>query len=104
MTELKLGNKYECYNCGTKFYDMGRGEALCPKCEADQKEAEEENPLVSQSVKRQRKSELLPDDTAGDDFDLDDGEIEDGPLTLDDEDLAELEDDEEEEAEDEDED
>src|SRR5262245_56404924 len=21
MPELKLGTKYECYNCGTKFYD-----------------------------------------------------------------------------------
>lgn len=62
MAELKLGNKYECFNCGVKFYDLSKGSATCPKCGADQKDAEEESPLVTQSVKRRRKEELLPDD------------------------------------------
>lgn len=27
-----LGTKYECEECGTKFYDLGRPETCCPKC------------------------------------------------------------------------
>ena len=39
MPELKLGTKYDCYNCGTKFYDLGKPEPICPKCGANQKDA-----------------------------------------------------------------
>ncbi len=28
----ELGTKYECTSCSTKFYDMGRADAICPKC------------------------------------------------------------------------
>lgn len=100
MTELKLGNKYECFNCGAKFYDMGKGEPVCPKCGADQKDAEEkETPLVTQSVKRERKAELLPDEPeegdvpVGEDLDDEDLEIDldDEDLELDEEDLEEEE-------------
>ena len=27
-----LGRKYTCYSCHTKFYDLGRNPATCPKC------------------------------------------------------------------------
>ncbi len=27
-----LGTKYECEECSTKFYDLGRPETSCPKC------------------------------------------------------------------------
>lgn len=111
MTELKLGNKYECFNCGAKFYDLAKGEPVCPKCGADQKEAEaKENPLVTQSVRRRRKAELLPDDTEGDTDEAEilpaDDDLDDDDLEIDEEELAgaDLEDDEEEEEEDEDDD
>ncbi len=35
----KLGNRYTCFQCGTKFYDLNRPEPLCPECNADQREA-----------------------------------------------------------------
>lgn len=35
----KLGNRYTCYTCGTKFYDLNRPEPLCPECNADQRDA-----------------------------------------------------------------
>ena len=38
-----LGKKYECFNCGTKFYNLGKPEALCPKCGANQKNAKNED-------------------------------------------------------------
>jgi uncharacterized protein (TIGR02300 family) len=34
----KLGNRYQCFACGLKFYDLNRPEPLCPKCGADQRE------------------------------------------------------------------
>ena len=37
-----LGKKYECFNCRTKFYSLGKPEAICPKCGANQKDARSE--------------------------------------------------------------
>lgn len=34
-----LGKKFECYNCRTKFYNLGKPEAICPKCGANQKDS-----------------------------------------------------------------
>ena len=100
MAELKLGNKYECFNCGAKFYDLGKGAAICPKCGADQSDAEEkENPLVSQSVRRRRRADLQRDDAGAsdDDLALPDDDVLDEDLELD---TEGLDDDEEEEADD----
>src|ERR1700686_176294 len=59
MPELKLGIKRECFNCGTKFYDLGKPEAICPKCGADQKNAAHaESPAVAQASRRKRKAEV----------------------------------------------
>src|SRR3954471_9419801 len=58
MPELKLGSKYDCYNCGTKFYDLGKPEPVCPKCGANQKDAvSSEAPVASQSARRRRQAE-----------------------------------------------
>lgn len=100
MTELKLGNKYECFNCSAKFYDLGKGAAVCPKCGSDQSEAEEkENPLVSQSVRRRRRAELQPDAAAGGDDDDDEIVLPEDDAVIDEDlelDTEGLEDDEEE--------
>ena len=37
----ELGKKYTCYSCHTKFYDLGKPTPLCPKCGADQRDADE---------------------------------------------------------------
>jgi len=37
----ELGRKYTCYSCHTKFYDLGKPVPVCPKCGADQRDAEE---------------------------------------------------------------
>lgn len=41
-----LGTKYICYSCQTKFYDLGRTSAVCPKCGADQKDADSATPVA----------------------------------------------------------
>ncbi|GMU65303.1 MAG: hypothetical protein AMXMBFR36_15770 [Acidobacteriota bacterium] len=55
-----LGNKYECFSCGAKFYDMGRSEPICPKCGANQKDARKQE-LASDSIhaKRKRREEVV---------------------------------------------
>lgn len=59
MPELKLGTKYECYNCGTKFYDLGKSDPLCPKCGADQRDSTHaDSPAVSQASRRRRKADV----------------------------------------------
>lgn len=45
-----LGKKYTCYSCHTKFYDLNKPEPLCPKCNADQRDAEDK-PLVTSGRK-----------------------------------------------------
>lgn len=44
-----LGTKYVCFSCQTKFYDLGREVALCPKCGADQKDADSSPAPVAKS-------------------------------------------------------
>ncbi|MEA2603945.1 MAG: hypothetical protein QOF89_4937 [Acidobacteriota bacterium] len=59
MPELKLGTKFECYNCGTKFYDLGKSDPTCPKCGANQKDASSSEPSVSQASRRRRKADVV---------------------------------------------
>jgi len=39
---VELGNKHECLSCGTKFYDLGKSQLICPSCEGDQAELAKE--------------------------------------------------------------
>ena len=39
MPAKDLGNKFTCFKCGTKFYDLRKAEPVCPKCGADQRES-----------------------------------------------------------------
>ena len=48
-----LGKKYTCYSCHTKFYDLGKPVPTCPKCGADQRDADEA-PSVPASRSRAR--------------------------------------------------
>ncbi len=39
LDKVKLGARYTCHKCATKFYDLNRPEPTCPECGADQREA-----------------------------------------------------------------
>jgi uncharacterized protein (TIGR02300 family) len=56
-----LGTKYVCFSCQTKFYDLGREVALCPKCGANQKDADSSPAPVTKS---RRVVEVVVDDDA----------------------------------------
>lgn len=32
MTKPELGNKHQCQQCGTKFFDLNKMPVVCPKC------------------------------------------------------------------------
>jgi len=49
-TVAELGTRYKCYKCGTKFYDLGRPQPLCPSCGEDQNNEE-----TKRLLKRKRK-------------------------------------------------
>jgi uncharacterized protein (TIGR02300 family) len=104
MPELKLGNKYDCYNCGTKFYDLGKSEAVCPKCGANQKDAvSSESPAASQAARRRRKADVAkPIDIEEEEAPIDAVEIADDEMVEPDLADAELEAEEEEDFDDED--
>jgi uncharacterized protein (TIGR02300 family) len=97
MPEIKLGNKFDCFSCGTKFYDLGKSEPICPKCGANQKDSgQAESPLAGQASRRRRKAEV----TKAVDFGEEDEPIEVvaddemvGPADIDDADLDDEEED-----------
>lgn len=39
MPAKDLGNKHNCWKCGTKFYDLKKPSPACPKCGADPRQA-----------------------------------------------------------------
>jgi uncharacterized protein (TIGR02300 family) len=44
MAAKDLGIKHVCFKCSTKFYDLKKPEALCPKCGADQRQSPANRP------------------------------------------------------------
>lgn len=45
MPARDLGSKFICFKCSTKFYDLKKPEAVCPKCGADQRESPANRPV-----------------------------------------------------------
>ena len=55
-----LGHKHACFSCDAKFYDLGRPEAICPKCGANQKDAKKsETAAEAPPVRRRRREEVV---------------------------------------------
>ncbi len=48
-----LGKRYKCYKCGTKFYDLGKPQPVCPICDEDQNNEE-----TKKLLKRKRRRAL----------------------------------------------
>jgi uncharacterized protein (TIGR02300 family) len=39
MPAKDLGNKFVCFKCATKFYDLKKPDPVCPKCGTDQRDS-----------------------------------------------------------------
>ena len=57
----KLGTKFSCFSCETKFYDLNKPEPVCPKCETNQLEKPEEEPPKIEKTASRAKPETKPD-------------------------------------------
>ena len=51
MPTRDLGTKHTCFKCDTKFYDLKKPQAVCPKCGSDQREAPPEAKLPKRPVR-----------------------------------------------------
>jgi uncharacterized protein (TIGR02300 family) len=49
---MKLGTKWTCFSCTTRFYDLNRAEPTCPNCGADQRESPQ---VVVEKTKKKAK-------------------------------------------------
>ena len=58
-----LGNRFQCYECGAKFYDLNRPEPVCPTCGANQLEDPTPDPRVA-VMERYKGSRLTAKDAA----------------------------------------
>jgi hypothetical protein len=47
----ELGKKHECAECGTKYYDLGKADAACPKCGSSQRETDKRSPAPEARVR-----------------------------------------------------
>ncbi|HEX4438606.1 MAG TPA: FYDLN acid domain-containing protein [Thermoanaerobaculia bacterium] len=86
-----LGKKFDCFNCHTKFYNLGKPEAICPKCGANQKNAKSDDAPAPapRPPRRNVLLETIPDENPtefgeeqpsepAEEADLDDDELEEG--------------------------
>lgn len=65
----KLGKRYACFQCGTKFYDLNRPEPTCPECNADQRTAPERDIKALLAGRKGRAEEA--DDIEADEEEID---------------------------------
>jgi uncharacterized protein (TIGR02300 family) len=55
MPAKDLGNKFICFKCSTRFYDLKKPQPLCPKCGADQRDV----PVVKASRRTKEKEPVV---------------------------------------------
>ena len=79
----ELGKKYECAECGTKFYDLGKSEPICPRCGTNQRGLQEREKPAAPAPRARPAPVVAPppvveepdEDIAADDVADDDDEI-----------------------------
>lgn len=98
LDKARLGTRYVCFTCGTKFYDLNKPVPTCPECGADQREAparDIKSLLSKGGGKRRSESDL--DEIEEEDLDDDLGGVDDEEAE-DDDDLGLLGDDDDDEG------
>ncbi len=59
----QLGNRFTCFECGKKFYDLNKPEPVCPTCGANQAEDPTPDPRVA-VMERYKGSRMTAADAA----------------------------------------
>jgi hypothetical protein len=67
LDKARLGTRYTCFTCGTKFYDLNKPVPACPECGADQREApvRDVKALLSKGGRRRAPKVDLDDEPGG---------------------------------------
>lgn len=63
---IALGEKWECFSCGAKFYDLGKSPVVCPKCNADQEENAAAEATPTKKIKKKKKKKKKQSKKASD--------------------------------------
>ena len=74
----ELGKKFECAECGAKFYDLGKAEPACPRCGTSARETSEKRPAPEPRARyvappppaAEVEEDLAPDDIVEDDEEI----------------------------------
>jgi hypothetical protein len=74
----ELGKKFECAECGAKFYDLGKAEPACPRCGTSARETSEKRPAPEPRARyvappppvADVEEDLAPDDIVEDDEEI----------------------------------
>lgn len=95
LDKSRLGTRYTCYKCETKFYDLNRPAPICPECGADQSDApvQDVKALLNKGGGKRRKVEPEEEPTPNleeDAEDSDDSDDEELGLGLNDDDDDDL--------------
>ncbi len=90
MAKPELGLKRTCVACGTRFYDLTRSPAICPKCGTEQPA---EQPRLRRAAATPLPDEKLKKRAVSPEAEADDIEVEDVDADEAIEDAEELEDD-----------
>lgn len=61
MSHPKFGQRYTCFQCGAKFYDMLKEKPICPKCSANQRKA----PKKASAIKPPKRQPVVEDFDGG---------------------------------------
>ncbi len=72
----KLGKKWSCFSCGTKFYDFNKAEVVCPKCGTNQKASASK----AKAVKKTKAALDIDDDHSEQEDSTDEAATTDNPL------------------------
>jgi hypothetical protein len=60
--KAKLGDRYACYECGTKFYDLNRPTPTCPECSSNQDDAPKRD--IKSLLSSGRRAKIKADEAA----------------------------------------
>jgi len=69
MSHPKYGQRFTCYQCGIKFFDLGKPKPLCPKCGADQKKAPKKTAARIKTVVPEDFDDVVDDEPLDEDVD-----------------------------------
>ena len=58
--KAKLGARWACYSCGVKFYDLGKPEPICPRCQSDQRQSPKFEQPKTKRARPPKKASVRP--------------------------------------------